>query len=48
MVELIIEMRNGKAYLATWYEDQNGVRIKRLIASNVNPEDIEEAIKQAG
>ena len=48
MVELIIEVKNGKAYLAMWHEDWSGVRIERLITPNVSPEDIEEAIKQAG
>ena len=48
MVELIIEVKNGKAYLATWHEDWSGVRIERLITPNVSSEDIEEAIKQVG
>ena len=48
MVELIIEVKNGTAYLATWQEDWMGVRIKRFITPTVSPEDIEEALKQAG
>jgi hypothetical protein len=48
MVELIIEVKNEEAYLATWYEDRNGVRIERLTVPNVTPKDIEEAIEQSG
>jgi len=48
MAELVIEVKDGKACLATWHEDNDGVRIKRFIAPNARAEDIEEAIKQAG
>ena len=48
MVELIIEVKDGKAYLAIWNEENDRVRIERLITPNVSAEDIEEAIKQAG
>lgn len=47
MVELVIEVKDGKAYLATWREDKDGIEIKRFTTPSVSHEDLEEAIKQA-
>jgi hypothetical protein len=48
MAELIIEVKDGKACLATWREEKDGIRIERLTAPNVGAEDLEEAIIKAG
>jgi hypothetical protein len=48
MSELIIEVKDGKACLATWREEMDGIRIERHTAPNVSTEDLEETILKAG
>lgn len=48
MAELVIEVKYGKAFLDTWHEEKDGVRIERLITPNVSTEDLEEAVIKAG